>query len=76
MGVESQIVITATLAGGSELHYNVTHLDETFVVETGNGTITLINNGDNSWSIVNGDISQESANIIGQAIEDHYRKNS
>ncbi|OOQ61966.1 hypothetical protein [Mucilaginibacter pedocola] len=72
----TQFNITATLEGGSEMQYNVTHQDETFVVQTGAGTITLINNGDNSWSIVNGEISQELANTIGQAIEDHYNRNS
>ncbi|MVN91395.1 MULTISPECIES: hypothetical protein [Mucilaginibacter] len=67
-------MVSATIPGGSDQQYKVTHQDETFAVETDSGTITLINNGDNSWSIVNGDISQESANIIGQAIEDHYQK--
>ncbi|TWR28558.1 hypothetical protein FPZ42_04915 [Mucilaginibacter achroorhodeus] len=74
MELHSKFMISLTVPGDSDQQYKVTHQDETFAVETGSGTITLINNGDNSWSIVTGDISQESANIIGQAIEDHFQK--
>ncbi|RVU02530.1 hypothetical protein EOD41_00910 [Mucilaginibacter limnophilus] len=74
MGIQAEFMVSAIVPGGPEQQYKVTHQDETFAVENGRGTIILINNGDNSWSIVNGGISQESANIIGQAIEDHYQK--
>jgi hypothetical protein len=52
----------------------VNHPDETFVVTIGTRQISIINNGDNSWSLVTGDLSQENVNIIGQAIEDVYRQ--
>ena len=47
----------------------VSHNGETFDLDYFGTAVSLINNGDNSWSIVEGDISQEHANEIGQAIE-------
>ena len=47
----------------------VRHSTETFDLELKGTAISLINNGDNSWSIVKGDIDQETANLIGEAIE-------
>jgi len=48
---------------------SVSHHSETFDLDYFGQKVSLINNGDNSWSIVEGDISQESANLIGTAIE-------
>lgn len=52
----------------------VTHIDETFGFELDGNQISIINNGDNSWSQVEGNTSQEIINKIGQAIEDYYQR--
>jgi hypothetical protein len=60
---------------GSELQViHVQHTTETFDFELDGTQVSLINNGDNSWSIVNGDIDQETANGIGDAIEQKIRE--
>lgn len=51
----------------------VVHTDETFSVLVKDKTLTLINNGDNSWSLVSGEMDQLTVNIIGEAIEQFYR---
>ena len=52
----------------------ITHQDETFTCELENLTVSMINNGDNSWSLVEGDLSQEQVNLIGESIEDFYKR--
>lgn len=52
----------------------VSHADETFSFRYDGKEVALINDGDNSWSIITGELSQETANIIGQAIEDYYQQ--
>ena len=47
----------------------VRHTTETFELEFDGARVALINNGDNSWSLVNGAIDQETVNLIGDAIE-------
>ncbi|HVW98728.1 MAG TPA: hypothetical protein VHA56_22360 [Mucilaginibacter sp.] len=51
----------------------VQHQDETFQFTIGNQTVSILNNGDNSWSLVSGELAQELVNEIGQAIETWYR---
>lgn len=51
----------------------VRHDTETFDLEVDGSVISLLNNGDNSWSSLKGEIDQESVNIIGDAIEVYYQ---
>lgn len=50
----------------------VSHETETFDVDLGAAQVSLINNGDNSWSAVENLLDQETVNEIGSAIEVHY----
>lgn len=52
----------------------VHHQDEAFDFIMDAQTLSIINNGDNSWSLIKGELSQEIVNIIGQAIEDYYQQ--
>lgn len=66
--------ITVTLENADHItHLNVHHFDETFSVQLQGKTIVILNNGDNSWSLVSGEIDQLDVNIIGQAIEQFYK---
>ncbi|PPL04786.1 hypothetical protein [Parapedobacter indicus] len=51
---------------------SVQHRDETFRFTLNGADISILNNGDNSWSLVSGDLAQERVNAIGQAIEAWY----
>lgn len=51
----------------------VSHKSETYDLEFDGSAISLINNGDNSWSLVEGSIDQETVNLIGEAIEKKIR---
>lgn len=48
--------------------FQVTH-----IVELPGQTVGLLNNGDNFWSQLKADLSQEWINALGQAIEDKIR---
>lgn len=50
----------------------VFHETETFDVDLGTVQVSLINNGDNSWSAVENLLDQETINEIGSVIEGHY----
>ncbi|MGV3763782.1 hypothetical protein [Parapedobacter sp.] len=50
----------------------VYHETETFDVDLGTAQLSLINNGDNSWSAVENLLDQETVNEIGSAIEGYY----
>lgn len=52
----------------------VQHRDETFRFNLDGVDISILNNGDNSWSLVSGELAQERVNEIGQAIEAWYRR--
>lgn len=52
---------------------SISHKDETFDFQLNGEDVSIINNGDNSWSIVTGNIPQETANLIGEAIERNYQ---
>jgi hypothetical protein len=58
-----------------ELPVQVIHADETFEVRLPGRTLYLLNNGDNSWSQLKGDLPQELINTVGEAIEQYIRKN-
>lgn len=51
----------------------VHHKDETFEVELNGKIVAILNNGDNSWSSVAGDLDQLTVNLIGDAIEQFYK---
>lgn len=51
----------------------VNHSTETFDLEFDGSAVSLINNGDNSWSLVEGDLDQVTVNLIGDAIEKSMR---
>lgn len=51
----------------------VRHDTETFDLAVGGLDVSLINNGDNSWSSLKGELDQETVNVIGAAIEEHYK---
>ena len=53
---------------------DVKHTDETFEVRWADQAIAIFNNGDNSWSLVTGELSQFKVNTIGQAVEDFYQR--
>jgi hypothetical protein len=66
--------ITVTLEKADQATLlEVNHFDETFGVQLQGKTIVILNNGDNSWSLVSGEIDQLDVNIIGQAIEQFYK---
>ena len=60
--------------GGGPLDATVHHESETFDVEFEGKRVSLINNGDNSWSAVENLLDQEVVNEIGTAIEAHYAR--
>lgn len=67
--------VRVTLPGNTEESaIKIEHIDETYQAEHPSGKAMIINNGDNSWSLVSGDVSQETVNLIGQAIEDFYKE--
>lgn len=49
------------------------HQTETFDFKIDGKEISILNNGDNSWSIVTGLIDQEEVNLIGSEIEKHHK---
>ena len=63
--------IQVQFAGKKEL-INVLHIDETFELEIDGQKISILNNGDNSWSSVDGELDQDTINLIGEEIEKHY----
>ncbi|RKD15173.1 hypothetical protein BCY91_06540 [Pelobium manganitolerans] len=66
--------ITVDLNGnGEQRTLFLTHNTETFDFELDGQAISIINNGDNSWSIVAGMIDQETVNLIGTEVEKHYK---
>lgn len=60
--------------GDRQLSASVCHESETFDVEIEGIQVSLINNGDNSWSAVENVLDQETVNEIGAAIEAHYAR--
>jgi hypothetical protein len=66
--------ITVTLGNADHTtHLEVNHFDETFSVKLQGKTIVILNNGDNSWSLVSGETDQLNVNLIGDAIEQFYK---
>ncbi|TCK83656.1 hypothetical protein [Albibacterium bauzanense] len=55
-------------------HLKVHHKDETFEIELDGKIVAILNNGDNSWSSVDGDLDQLTVNLIGDAIEQFYKE--
>jgi len=72
---DSNFEVPVTLKdAGQTTHLKVHHTDETFRVEMGGKTVSILNNGDNSWSLVDGDLDQLTINLIGDAIEQFYKE--
>jgi len=67
---EVNILLTGSTVSQS---LKIQHNDETFQFELGGTEASILNNGDNSWSLVSGVLKQEVVNEIGQAIEAYYR---
>ena len=74
--MENTFEIQVDLAGqGKKTPVKIVHSDESFdVVIEDKKTAAILNNGDNSWQIISGDLSQETANLIGEQIEEFYQK--
>jgi hypothetical protein len=68
---DQEFEIQVQLAGNKEM-IKVLHIDETFELEVDGQKISILNNGDNSWSLVDGELDQETVNLIGEGIENHY----
>ncbi|QJD96016.1 hypothetical protein HH214_09060 [Mucilaginibacter robiniae] len=52
----------------------VKHTDKTFSFLRNHNQVSIIDNGDNSWSLVEGVFDQLAVNLIGTEIEKHYSK--
>jgi len=50
----------------------INHLSETFDFQFNGQQVSIINNGDNSWSEVGNALDQETVNLIGEKIEVHF----
>lgn len=61
-------------AEGESLSLQIRHDSETFDMDYQGMVLSLINNSDNTWSSVKGKLDQETVNLIGDAIERHYRQ--
>jgi hypothetical protein len=68
-----RIIVNLETTGQAE-SLRVSHMDETFNVQLNGKTVIILNNGDNSWSLVEGDLDQLNINLIGDAIEQFYKK--
>lgn len=67
--------ITFTLPGHEQpTRAMVRHDTETFDLKLNGSDVALLNNGDNSWSSLKGELDQESVNLIGTAIEQYYQQ--
>lgn len=65
---DSNFEVRVTLKdAGQETYVNVHHQDETFEIDLHGKTVSILNNGDNSWSLVDGDLDQLDINLIGDA---------
>ena len=65
--------IAVQIADNESKRIKVYHETETFDLDLEGQKVSLINNGDNSWSGVSGSISQEEINLIGTEIEKYYQ---
>ena len=71
----NNFTVHVQLAGtGTPAALQITHADETFSAQVNEVNISIINNGDNSWSLVTGQLEQEDVNAIGEAIEQYYQQ--
>ncbi|MDF3077275.1 MAG: hypothetical protein K0S09_1164 [Sphingobacteriaceae bacterium] len=58
---------------GETVSLQVRHQEETFDFSLNGTDVSILNNGDNSWSGVSNAPSQELVNRIGAEIEKHFR---
>ena len=66
-----EIEVSGTQPGKKDT-IRVTHRDETFEFNWGSQKVSILNTGDNVWDIVEGDLDQQTVNLVGDAIEKHY----
>lgn len=59
-------------SSGTKDSITVTHKDETFEFNWGPQKVSILNNGDNAWDLVEGKLDQQTINVIGDAIEKYY----
>lgn len=75
MGRLNNFQINLQLPGRTHVEsFAVTHTDETFDIDLLGQSVALLNNGDNSWSQLKGDLPQEWVNALGEAIENVVKK--
>lgn len=74
--MENTFEIHVDLNGqGKTTPIRIVHSDESFdVMIEEQKAAAIINNGDNSWQIISGDLSQETVNLIGEQVEDYYNR--
>ncbi|WP_207420684.1 hypothetical protein [Desertivirga brevis] len=66
--------VTTDIEGNGEaVRLSIEHPDESFTVSSeGEMLASILNNGDNTWQLVEGNLSQEAVNVIGSEIEKYY----
>jgi hypothetical protein len=57
---------------GEKETLNVIHRDETFEFTRLGQKVSILNSGDNAWDLIEGQLDQQTVNLIGDAIEKHY----
>ena len=65
--------ISIKLNDGKSHLLTVSHRSETFDFNLKDTEVSIINNDDNSWSLVAGKLDQESVNLICTEIEKYYQ---
>ncbi|MBK0379262.1 hypothetical protein [Mucilaginibacter segetis] len=71
--VNQPFELQITDPNGTEVSLQVSHESETFDMDYRGKPLSLLNNGDNTWSSLKGALDQETVNLIGAAIEQYYR---
>ena len=64
--------IQLILEGSESSILHISHDSETFDFIWKGEEVSIINNGDNSWSEIQNRLDQETVNLIGTEIEKHF----
>lgn len=70
--VNEPFKIDVNLPNLGKKNFTIYHQSETFDFNYEGIEVSILNNGDNSWSGVKGELDQEVINSIGAAIEIYY----
>jgi len=70
--VNEPFKIDVDLKNQGKKSFTIHHSSETFDFDYEGTAVSILNNGDNSWSGVKGELDQETINFIGAAIENYY----